>query len=419
MTTEHEPLHDDGLPMPWPRFRLFLWMWHVIYLGALLATLAVAVWQDGREQPAEVGLLALCVLGQVLLYVTCVMRQEQWPLPLPHALIYFGGSAALWLVQWELDMRFLWVGWVLVGQMFGTLQPRYAIPGSALIAFYFFARLHDWTLSEISIGEVLGWLSMVVLFLYIYGLARASTDRARLVDELRAAQAELEAARRQEVELAALRERERLARDLHDGLGHTLVALAVQLEAIQRLYPVDAVRASAQIDATKELVRGSMEELRRSLAGLRAPGLAGQSLPAALAGLCDSLAARSGLAVAYRLQGEAERLPPAVSDALWRVLQEALTNVQKHAGAGAVDVLLDITPHAAMLSVCDDGAGLGSERGVNGANIERSGKGLRLGLLGMTERIEGVGGRLRIEDRAPHGLCVQAEVPLAGEWVRG
>lgn len=411
MAERHEPVYEDGLPMPWGRFRLFLWVWHGLYLGALLMVLGVAIVQDGRERPVQVAILALCVLGQALLYIPLVMRQEQWPLPLSLALLYFGGSAGLWLIQWELDMRFLWVGWVYVGQMFGLLQPRYAIPGSALLVFYFFARAHDWAITEISVGEVLTWLSMVILFLYMYGLGRASMDRAGLVSELRKAQAELEAARRNDVELAALRERERLARDLHDGLGHTLAALSIQLEAVQRLYRVDPARASAQVDALKDLVRASMEELRRSLAGLRAPGLAGQPLPAALEGLCDGLRRRSGIMAACYVVGDVARLPPAVNDVLWRVAQEALTNVEKHAQAQAVELTLEIAPHAVMLSVCDDGVGLAhSQSDGQGSGVPGS----RLGLLGMAERVEGVGGQLQVKDRPSGGVCVRAEIPLLG-----
>lgn len=397
--------------MPWGRFRLFLWVWHALYLGALLVTLGVSIMQDGRERPGQTAILALCVVGQVLLYIPLIIRQERWPLPLPLALLYFGGSTALWLVQWELDMRFLWVGWALIGQMFGVLQPRYAVPGSALIAFYFFARARDWVITDISIGEVLVWLSMVILFLYMYGLGRASMNRARLVNELRAAHRELETARRNDVELAALRERERLARDLHDGLGHTLAALAVQLEAVQRLYRVDPVRASAQVDALKDLVRGSMEDLRHSLAGLRAPGLAGQPLPAALEGLCDGLRRRSRTTVACYVVGDAARLPPAVNDVLWRVAQEALTNIEKHAQARAVELTLEIAPHEVMLSVCDDGVGLAHSQSEG---QESSAPGTRLGLLGMAERVESVGGQLQVTDRPSGGVCVRAEIPMPG-----
>jgi len=119
---------------------------------------------------------------------------------------------------------------------------------------------------------------MMLLYLYIYHVFRTSQERARLVNDLRAANEQLARAQAEQQELLLLRERERMARDLHDGLGHSLVALSVQLEAVQRLYPVDPDRASGQIDDMKRLTRDSMTELRRTLDALRAPDAADQSL---------------------------------------------------------------------------------------------------------------------------------------------
>ena len=404
---------DEMLPMPLGRFRLFLWGWHILYLGGLYLMLALAAVQDGPAHPRQVAILAVCVLLQTVLYAGLIIRQEEWPLGRWKALLYFGGSAALWAVQWQLDLRFLWVGWALIGQMFGVLRPWIAIPASAVLAFYFFVRARNWAIADISLGEVVGWVAMVILFLYMHGLGTASMGRSRLVAELRTAQAALQASRDKDVELAALRERERLARDLHDGLGHTLVALSVQLEATQRLYRVDPGRASAQIDAMKELVRGSMDELRRSLAGLRTAGLAGRSLVEALLALCAAFEERSGITVATTVRGDVDRLPPVVSDTLWRVIQEALTNIEKHAEAQKVEISLDASPHAVALHVSDDGIGLpGGEAGGEDGGGRTGAGGSRLGLVGMGERVEGVGGKVEISNRRPHGVRVMVEIPL-------
>jgi len=121
-------------------------------------------------------------------------------------------------------------------------------------------------------GTVAG---IAVTHLFIYHATRASAERGRLISQL-------EQARARDMELAALRERERIARDMHDELGHTLVALSVQLEAIQRLLKVDPERAWLQIEAMKQQTRESMAALQRTLAGLRAPQLGGQALGQAL-----------------------------------------------------------------------------------------------------------------------------------------
>jgi signal transduction histidine kinase len=189
-------------------------------------------------------------------------------------------------------------------------------------------------------------------------MGQTSRERARLIAELQAAQHALEVARQRDAELAALRERERLARDLHDSLGHALVALSVQLEAVQRLYAVDPARAAAQVDTMKDLTRASMAELRRALEGLRTPGLGDRSLPQALHALSCEVGARAGMEVRCQVAEGTDALGPAVSEALWRMAQEALTNVEKHAHARQVQVGVEMAPHAVIMRISDDGCGL-------------------------------------------------------------
>jgi signal transduction histidine kinase len=240
-----------------------------------------------------------------------------------------------------------------------------------------------------------------VIYWFLHHVSRTSEERAALIRKLQAAQQALEASRARDAELAVLRERERLARDLHDSLGHVLVAISVQLEAIQRLYRVDPEQASSQVEVLKGLARDSMAELRRSLDGLRTPGLGGQPLGEGLQALAVAAGQRTGLAVECRVTGPAAALPPAAAEALWRVAQEALTNIEKHAQARRVEMHLAVEPAAATLVVTDDGHGL-----APGA-LEQPG---HYGLRGMRERLEGLGGTLQV-DGAP-GVRVEARVPL-------
>lgn len=396
------------LPMPFKHFRLFMLFWHVLYLGALIVVLALVLIQDPNPWRAQNALLAACVGGQVALYVGLVMRHRTWPLTGWRAVVYFGGSLLLWAVEWQIDPRFAFAGWMNAGQMFGMLQPWFAIPGAALVSFSFYAGSRGWDLSNFSIGEMFGWLAISTIViavpsLYIYSLFRASVARAFLIDELQQAKRALEESRRNEIELAALRERERLAREMHDGLGHTLAALSVQLEAVQRLYRVDPERASAQVDALKALTRASMAELRSSLAGLRAPGLGDRSIEPALQALCAEFEQRSGVKAVLALEGHSASLPPAVTEALWRVAQEALTNVEKHAGAQQVTLTLTAASQQVTLAVCDDGTGIPAGLlPLNG----------HYGLVGMRERVEGLGGALQVTQPPGGGTCVQARIPI-------
>jgi signal transduction histidine kinase len=292
--------------------------------------------------------------------------------------------------------------------MIGILPPLISLPGTALLTLVFIAGISDpgamaqiTPVRALQIGvPIAAWL---VFGLFVYRISATSTERAQLIRELRAAQEELERAHQRESELAVLRERERLARDLHDNLGHTLVALSVQLEAVQRLYKVDPARAEAQVEQMKALTRSSMDALRRSLAGLRAPGLGEQPLSTALQALCVDAGQRAGFSVECQVDAGADSLAPPVAEALWTAALEALTNVEKHAGARRVQVRLAVEPQAVLLSITDDGRGLPTEAGQQPGHF---------GLRGMRERIEGLGGTLVVTGDA--GTCVEARVPLIG-----
>ncbi|HEX9924396.1 MAG TPA: sensor histidine kinase, partial [Anaerolineae bacterium] len=256
-----------------------------------------------------------------------------------------------------------------------------------------------------AIGRLIPWIMFSTVFSFVASLTKANQERARLIAELQAAKQSLEEAHQQELELATLRERERLARDMHDSLGHALVTLSVQLEAVQRLYPVDPAGASNQIDTLKSLIRSSMESLRRALAGLRAPGLENRPLSQALCDLCEEMRQRTGLQITCQTAAETDRLNPLVSEALWRVTQEALMNVEKHAAARHVQIDLQMRPEAVTLRVVDDGVGLPPDA------AERPG---HYGLRGMRERVEGLGGTLTWHRNGQIGTALEACLPLIG-----
>src|SRR5206468_847001 len=143
-----------------------------------------------------------------------------------------------------------------------------------------------------------------------------------------------------EKEVAALRERDRLAREMHDVLGHALVLVAVKIEAAQRLQSVDPERAAAELDATKELVRQSMSDLRSSLANLRNPAFEADDKPLsdALQDWAQRTAKEGGFQIDCRFEQGTKTLPAPIQDALWRVGREAILNVVKHARASHVEL---------------------------------------------------------------------------------
>ncbi len=410
--------HDTPLP---PRlFRWYITFWHVVYLGVLALILGLTLWQARAALGWREAALTVLVLGQAALYLWNFILTDRWPLPNWRLAVYFLGSIALWLVEWWIAADFGWVGMAYFGQMFGVLPPLVAVPGTLVIFTLVVGLGRDLDFSIFTTGEFIGpllsWASTIVFYLFVYYVTRTSSQRGALVQELRAAQAALEAAREHDAELAALRERERLARDLHDSLGHALVAISVQLEAIQRLYRVDPDRAAEQVDALKGVTRAAMDELRRSLAGLRAPGLGDRPLPDALRTLAVDTGQRTGLNITCRIADGAARLTPAVAETLWRVAQESLTNIERHATARHVDLHLEVAPALAVLRVRDDGRGLPARAlgPLPDAGPPSPGAGLpppgHYGLHGLRERLEGLGGQLTLTNL--DGLTVEASVPL-------
>lgn len=396
---------DDELPLPSRQFRWYLTFWHVIYLGTLALLLGYNLWDNRAALGWQQALLAGLSLVQVALYGWNFVFNDVWPLPRWRQALYFGGSILLWVVEWQIAPSYFWLIMSFLGQMFGILSPVAAIPSTSLVLLFVFAQARNWNFQGVTLSEVggtfLGWLSFTVLFLFIYVVTRTSRERALLIQQLQAAQRDLEAARARDTELATLRERERLARELHDSLGHALVVMSVQLEAIQRLYPVDPRQAEERIEALKGVARANMDDLRRALAGLRSAGLGERALPEALQSLCVQTGQRTGLEMDCHTPASSPTLTPAAAEALWRVAQEALTNVERHAQARHVVLCLEQEPAAVLLRVSDDGRGLPA-----GAETLPDHYGLR----GMRERVEGLGGSLRLSGE--QGTVVEARVPI-------
>lgn len=294
-----------------------------------------------------------------------------------------------------------------IGQI-STLPLRQCAPATvAIFAAYLISRFSWQKLAAWDAGD---WFSafftvapFTVLIIFLGRIVDTSGKRGRLIVELEAAKRELELARQRDAELAALRERERLARDLHDNLGHSLVTLTVQLEAAQRLAPTDTDRATALLAQMQTLTRSSMEDLRRSLANLRAPGLGKRPLTKAMRTLCIEAERHSGATIECQLDESADGLPPLVAEVLWRVAQEGLTNVEKHAKAHRTLVHLALQPKEVLLLVSDDGVGV-----TPGADDKPG----HFGVRGMRERIEGLGGTFTLRTNGNRGTLLEARVPV-------
>lgn len=199
-------------------------------------------------------------------------------------------------------------------------------------------------------------------------------------------------------------ERRRLARELHDGLGQTLTALTNQLERLQQ--KLDAGEP-ASLAGPVDTARSALNEIRELSRLLRPPVLDDLGLPAALSWLTRTLEQRTGLRAALSLEGLHQRLDPDLETLVFRIIQEALTNVLRHAGVDRAEVGVSRIGTTLELRVSDNGKGFDPQTVLAGGEAA-TGSGLR----GMRDRLELFGGRLEIFSSPGRGTLVTAEVPL-------
>ncbi|MHB1296363.1 MAG: sensor histidine kinase [Anaerolineae bacterium] len=199
-------------------------------------------------------------------------------------------------------------------------------------------------------------------------------------------------------ELGMSRERNRLARELHDTVAHTLSGLTVELEAIATLWQPNPERARAMLDRALVAARGGLEETRRALQDLRATPIEDLGLALAIRNLAESAAGRASLALRLDVPEQVDAPAPEVEQCYYRVAQEALENVVRHAEARRVSVSLRRTRQELVLEVGDDGRGFGA-----GTDASEE----RFGLRGMRERADSIGATLEVTSQPDQGTTVR------------
>lgn len=242
----------------------------------------------------------------------------------------------------------------------------------------------------------------VELLLVIGRLIAGALHQARLHRRLVARERAHENFVEQVIEAQEL-ERRRLAADIHDGISQRLVTLSYRLDAASRAMHDDLSAASEQVNAARELVDMTLQEAHAAIGGLRPPILDDLGLAGGLASL-----ARSIPQIDLEVELAETRLPEHVELALYRIAQECLQNVVKHAEATAARLHFRVDGDTAWLEITDDGVGFNTlERPLGDDDL------CGYGLLSMAERAELVGGRLNIRSRPGSGTTVTATIPLA------
>lgn len=251
---------------------------------------------------------------------------------------------------------------------------------------------------QLVVGIAAGIVFVVVFTQVAIREEDARREVERLAAELQEANQQLRAYASQVEELATTKERNRLAREIHDSLGHYLTALNMQLGAAQAVLATDQEQALDALDKAQQLAQEGLADVRRSVAALRDRPTGGRSLPEAIAACVAEMEA-TGVVTALQVAGTARPLDARHELTLFRAAQEALTNARKHAHASRVDLLLDYSdPGGVRLAVSDNGVGTATTGGG-------------FGLLGVRERVTLLGGEMHVDTEVGKGLVLAIWLP--------
>ncbi len=373
-------------------------------LGLLVPVLQVGVWAVGlfvmRDWAS--GRLALWpmadvwtryVLGIFAALLACAGLISQQREFRQAGLISFGRDS-LWAA-----VAFAWYG--LIGQLFTRASPLF--PSTVLNADLFQAAF------GLPIQSVRAVAAVAAAFFVIRSLRSFAVVTQQQIAELQ--QARVDEAERREAQRGELlrrvvaaqeAERQRIARELHDATGQALTALGLGLRSAGR--GLDSKPAAGQMRDLERLTANTLDELRHLIADLRPSHLDDLGLAAALRWYATDLRARGQLDVQVSLAGDERSLPSPIQIALFRVAQEALTNVAKHSGTRQAALQLCFGPHDVVLEIRDDGCGFDP---LSQAGEDRP----AWGLLGMQERAALLGGECRVESRPGAGTQVRVSIP--------
>jgi signal transduction histidine kinase len=254
------------------------------------------------------------------------------------------------------------------------------------------------------LGNLDGFIAPSVIFGIIWTIAFALGRKFEEADEARERAARAEREREQRARSAVTEERARIARELHDVVGHSVSVMTVQASAVRRLLRPEQQREREALLIVEQTGREALAEMRRMVGVLRrpeeAPALAPQPSLEHLGKLVEQ-AREAGLPVDLRVEGEPLPLPAGLDLTAYRLVQEGLTNALKHARAERAQVLVRYSDGDIEVTISDDGRGAGS------------GDGSGHGLVGMRERVAVYGGELEAGPRPEGGYRLRARLPLA------
>jgi signal transduction histidine kinase len=380
----------------------------LLMLVSTYAVLVTTVILGVTRAPTDTVRWISAVLSLVFGLVMAVMPSPASPTWRAHLYLAVQTSlGAILMVVHEDWTVFALLYFILSAQAMTLLPPRLGtawIAGLVLLCggFGFYRWGSGGLLVTLLYG---GGFALFGVFAHAVVRAEAAHNQSQaLLAELQKAHGQLQEYAIHAEELAVVEERNRLAREMHDTLGHRLTVASVQLEGAQRLIPQNSEQAAHLVETVRGQVREALSELRSTVATLRTPVEADLHLRSSLKRLVVHFEEATALTVHQALPDRIPDLPADHRLTLYRMAQEALTNIQKHAGASQVWLVLTAHGRLITLLVSDDGRG-----------TSISGDQPGFGLRGLRERAAQLGGSLHLEPRRGGGTQLSLRLPLPEE----
>ena len=378
----------------------------LLYLSAFVVVgiLMVVVILQWDSLPTKIFVIALLLLFGVL--IVRMPADNKYP---RQTHLYLAVQSLLITLALTQSSVFVFLFFILSAQAMMILSTRAGLLWIGVFAFItLFGNLYQSSegLSSVTFSSLIS--SAGFLFFGIFGntLARArqaKMESEHLLAELTIAHHRLQRYTEQTEFLAVAEERNRLSRELHDTLGHRLTISIVQLEGAVRLITRQPQRTAGMIETVRAQLVEGLNELRRTLKALRNPKIAGNSLAHALQQIVHEFAAATGITLHTQLPEVLPTLSDIQHTTIYQAVQEALTNVQKHAQAQNVWLIVELTADALILTVRDYGHGLQATKGSHDTGI---------GLRGMRERAVQLGGTLYMTEPVGGGVLLALNLPL-------
>lgn len=397
--------NEKSRPKLLPADRQIKLLFAVMVVVGYIITLVLRSNQDGRELTLQELFFGTALGGVYLLLGLNTQRiyerlPDQWADVLffsMQCVLVFGiglvlGTGGNWLI-----------GFPLAGFAVEMLEPRHRwavyIALIAALILPIGLRHGSWIGALINSATLSAGVFFVAMFTQMRFNEQQARERAEhLMAELQVANTQLAAYATQAEEFAMTQERNRLAREIHDNLGHYLTIVNVQIEAAKVVMDSDPDRSLDALNKAQDLTQKGLNRVRESVAALRESPVSKRPLPEAIAALVTETQT-TGIVTDFKITGEPRNMKNKIALALYRATQEGLTNVRRHARASRVDVLLDYQPNEVHLQIKDNGVGA--------AETPEG-----FGLLGIRERMQLLGGSLEISTGTGKGFCLMASVPV-------